>query len=327
MNSKFNKNSVNERIWVVKAGSQMVVDGGPLLIRDWMRQVASLQKEGIRIVWVTSGAIASARERLPHFSSATTQPITTPEAPARSRKPIRGDLPTQQALSALGQIFVIEQYKLALENLGLQAAQVLLTAEDLAHRSRRQNLTNTLRRLIDWRAIPILNENDAVSTAEIQFGDNDRLSALVARALGAERLVILTDIEGLYDQDPRQNPNAKLLAEVPRVSSQHIKSASNTPGSARGKGGMLSKLLAAQLAGRDGIPVHLVKGDTSKVLLKIHASVASDQSIARQETHPGTWIHNTLAPRDSATQSRSPHRARPTKKSKLQKRKVRRKSA
>jgi glutamate 5-kinase len=333
VNSNFKQNSINKRIWVVKAGSQMVVDGGPLLIRDWMRQVASLQKEGIRIVWVTSGAIASARERLPHFFSSLSEQITASGSPLRNRKPTSADLPTQQALSALGQIFVIEQYKLALENLGLQAAQVLLTADDLAHRSRRHNLTNTLRRLIEWRAIPILNENDAVSTAEIQFGDNDRLSALVARAIGAERLVILTDIEGLFDQDPRQNSNAKLLAEIPRVSSRHIKSASNTPGSTRGKGGMLSKLLAAQLAGRDGIPVHLVKGDISKVLLKIHASVAS---IATQDAHPGTWIRNTTAPlaaaprasarQSAATRSGSPRPTRQTMKSKTQERKVRRKS-
>jgi glutamate 5-kinase len=283
----------NERIWVIKAGSQMVVEGGPLLIRDWMRQVASLQKDGIRVVWVTSGAIASARERLPQFSSAQFSSVqsSTPGDAARtsSASPSKTrDLPTQQALSALGQIFVIEQYKLALENLGLQAAQVLLTAEDIAHRSRRQNLTNTLRRLIDWRAIPILNENDAVSTAEIQFGDNDRLSALVARAIGAERLIILTDIDGLYDQDPRQNPNAKLLTDIARVQARHIQSASNAPGSSRGKGGMLSKLIAAQLAGRDGIPVHLVKGDLAKVLLRIQVSVTE-----ADESHPGTRILNS----------------------------------
>lgn len=324
MNSKFKQNIPKERIWVVKAGSQMVVDGGPLLIRDWMRQVASLQKDGIRVVWVTSGAIASARERLPHFSPSTPPPASTASTPNRSGQPTRGDLPTQQALSALGQIFVIEQYKLALENLGLQAAQVLLTAEDLAHRSRRQNLTNTLRRLIEWRAIPILNENDAVSTAEIQFGDNDRLSALVARALGAERLVILTDTEGLYDQDPRQNPNAKLLAAIPRVNSRHILSASNTPGSSRGKGGMLSKLLAAQLAGRDGIPVHLVKGDTSKVLLKIQNSVTS---LITQEAHPGTWILNSVATQKPPALAGKSRQVPLANRAKSQKRKARRKSA
>ena len=273
----------------------MVVEGGPLLIRDWMRQVASLQRDGIRVVWVTSGAIASARESLPQLlrQVATAQRIANSSIAAKTTS--ARDLPTQQALSALGQIYVIEQYKLALENLGLQAAQVLLTAEDIANRARRQNLTNTLRRLMQWNAIPVLNENDAVSTAEIQFGDNDRLSALVAQAIDAERLIILTDVEGLYDQDPRAHPNAQLVSEVSRVQPRHLQAASQKPGSSRGKGGMLSKLIAAQIAGRTGIPVHLAKGDLPKVLLRIQTSLEDASQIC-----PGTHIRNaksTMRPR------------------------------
>lgn len=146
------------RRWVIKAGSKMVCEGGPLLLRAWMQQVAELRKKhNIEVIWVTSGAIAWAVDR------------TNFKAKKRS-------LPEKQALSAIGQPLIMDQYNLALQASDILGAQVLLTAGDMRDRTRRRNLQNTLNELLDWRVLPILNENDAVSTEEIQFGDNDSLA-------------------------------------------------------------------------------------------------------------------------------------------------------
>jgi glutamate 5-kinase len=188
-------------------------------------------------------------------------------------------LAEKQALSAIGQPLVLDLYTLGLRSQGLGAAQVLLTYEDLADATRRANFQNTIEQLLTWRVTPVLNENDAVATQEIRFGDNDSLSARVGRALGADRLVVLTDVEGLYDSDPRKNPEARLVTEVPRVTASVMKqlagdakkSSRTKAGAERGTGGMLSKMMAAKLASDNGIQVHLVKGDEANVLLEIAA--------------------------------------------------------
>jgi glutamate 5-kinase len=237
--------------WVVKAGSNMVVAGGPMLIRAWMQQVCALREEhGIEVIWVTSGAIASAvqRTKLPRGN---------------------GDLAKKQALSAIGQPLVIDLYNLSLQTTGLLGAQVLLTYDDLSNAARRRNLQNTLNQLLKWKVTPILNENDAVATEEIRFGDNDSLSARVARAMNADRLVILTDVEGLYDSHPQKNPQAKLISVVPRVNAKLLAGIDRGAGSARGTGGMYSKLTAAALANQGGIETWLVKGDLPSVLLEV----------------------------------------------------------
>ena len=234
------------RLWVVKAGSQMVCGGGPLLIRAWMNQVSELRKKhGIDVIWVTSGAIASAVERT-GFSLAKGKKRTLPE---------------KQALSALGQPMVMDLYLLALNAAGLQGAQVLLTASDIDHSGRRKNLQNTLKTLISWDAVPVLNENDAVATEEIQFGDNDSLSAKIAHMMKAERLVLLTDVDGLFDSDPKTNPNAKLISYRQTVTASDLAKVGKNAGSSRGTGGMYSKLLAAQFASRSHITTHLLRGD------------------------------------------------------------------
>ncbi|MEK7355751.1 MAG: glutamate 5-kinase, partial [Bdellovibrionota bacterium] len=219
---------------------------GPLLIRAWMTQVAELKrKHGIEIIWVTSGAIAAAAER------------TGFHAPrGRTRT-----LPEKQALSALGQPMIMETYLLALGAAGLIGAQVLLTASDIDHAGRRRNLQNTLKTLLGWNAVPVLNENDAVATEEIQFGDNDSLSSKIARMMKAERLVLLTDVDGLFDADPKKNPNARLIPYRASISTKDLALAGKKAGSMRGTGGMHSKLMAAQLASRAKITTHLVRGD------------------------------------------------------------------
>lgn len=231
------------RRWVIKAGSQMVCTGGPLLLRAWMAQVAQLNKQhGIEVIWVTSGAIASAAERTDF-----------------KRK--KRELPEKQALSAIGQPMVMDLYNLALNATGLLGAQVLLTAGDMQDRERRRNLQNTLEKLLEWKAVPILNENDAVATEEIKFGDNDSLSAKIARMMNAERLVLLTDVDGLYDRDPKTDPSARLIPYRKVIRKADLLSAGRGSVSSRGTGGMYSKLLAAQNALKDGITTHFVRGD------------------------------------------------------------------
>jgi glutamate 5-kinase len=239
------------RRWVVKAGSQMVCSGGPLLLRSWMSQVAQLKKTfGIELIWVTSGAIASAAERT-NFS----------------RK--NRELPEKQALSAIGQPMVMDLYNLALNATGLLGAQVLLTAGDTQDKARRKNLQNTLEKLLEWQAVPILNENDAVATEEIRFGDNDSLSVLIAQMMNAERLVILTDVEGLYDSDPRDNPQAKLIHNKRNITENDLKKVAKSATSERGTGGMYSKLLAARNALKSGIVTHLMRGDLPQNLISL----------------------------------------------------------
>lgn len=249
---------LKKRRWVVKAGSQMVIEGGPLLIRDWMRQVRELKsKHGIEIVWVTSGAIATARLFLKEKSSRLSNSNT---------------LQAKQALSAMGQPMVHGVYQLALEAHGTKGAQVLLTSDDLKNSTRRKNLVSTLTTLLSWDVVPVLNENDAVSTAEIQFGDNDALSSLVAQAIGAERLILLTDVDGLYTADPFLDPKAQKVVHLARVTAKVLKQTQSNRKARRksfGKGGMYSKLKAAQSAQRFGIVTHLIRGDTPHALTSL----------------------------------------------------------
>lgn len=220
-------------------------------MRAWMKQVAELKRDrGIEVVWVTSGAIASAVER------------TGFKKPRRS-------LAQKQALSAIGQPLVMDVYNLALQTSGMLGAQVLLTYGDLADKRRRGNFVGTIEQLLRWGATPILNENDAIATEEIKFGDNDTLSAKVARALAADKLVILTDVEGLYDADPRKREGARLIGEIDGVSRKALSMAGTGPGSSRGTGGMYSKLIAAREAAKDRIETWLVKGDTPRILQRV----------------------------------------------------------
>lgn len=249
--------------WVVKAGSQMVCSGGPLLVRAWMKQVDELRrKHRVEVIWVTSGAIATAVDR------------------TRFRRKNR-TLPEKQALSAIGQPAVMDLYNLALSQTGQLGAQVLLTADDLSHAKRRGNLTRTLKTLLKWNVVPVLNENDATATEEIQFGDNDMLSAKVAHAMKAHRLVILTDVDGFYLEDPRKNLKAKVVHELKGVSQKTLARAGGST-SGRGTGGMASKLLAARDALHHGIETWLVRGDHHDILLKIASQ--SDPSRAKVGT-------------------------------------------
>lgn len=260
----------------------MVIQGGPRLIQAWMKQTFELRANyGVDIIWVTSGAIATARRETGYATKKKT------ETTARR-------LAEKQALSALGQPMVMNLYAEAIRKTRPRrgrfarsfGSQVLLTADDLANRKRRTNLMTTLSTLIAWGALPILNENDAVSTEEIQFGDNDRLSALVACHMKAERLILLTDVRGLYDADPRKYPDARLIPHLDRIRPRLIRSLSSESASGVGTGGMLSKILAGQIASRHGIITHLAQGDLPEAILMIAASTLAKS----RDDAPGTTI-------------------------------------
>lgn len=212
----------------------------------WLRK-----NSNVEVVWVTSGAIASAVDRTQF-------------------KRNKNILSEKQALSAIGQPIVMDLYNLALQASGHLGAQILLTYDDLDSEVRKKNFQNTVEQLLKWGVTPILNENDAVATEEIRFGDNDWLSAKVADALGADRLVILTDVEGLYDKDPKKNKNAKQIFELKVIDSKMLERMSAESGSSRGTGGMYSKLKAADHATKNGIETWLVRGDRLNILTEVY---------------------------------------------------------
>jgi glutamate 5-kinase len=163
----------------------------------------------------------------------------------------------------------MDLYNLALHSQGLLGAQILLTYDDLANSNRLGNFKNTVEKLLQWHVTPILNENDAVATEEIKFGDNDSLSAKVAKTLKADRLIILTDVEGLYDSDPREFPGAQLVRNLNGVDHGLLTRAATWGRSKRGTGGMYSKLKAAHEANQSGVDAYLAKGDTPQVLVRL----------------------------------------------------------
>lgn len=229
-------------------------------MRTWMQQIAELKnKFGIEVIWVTSGAIAWATQRT-QFQAA------------------KRTLPQKQALSAIGQPLIMDQYNLALQTTGLLGAQVLLTSGDMKDKSRSKNLQNTLSELLKWKVTPILNENDAVATEEIKFGDNDSLASQVAVMMKAERLILLTDVYGLFDKDPHRFADAQLITHLKKIDAQVLKLAPLDAKSKMGTGGMHSKLLAAKRALSAGITTHMVRGDLPRQLLQI----AQGESVGTQ---------------------------------------------
>lgn len=237
-------------IWVIKVGSQAIQEGGPLLIQEWMRQVGELQSQGLKIIWVSSGAISTARQYLKD-----TRPQTS--------------IAERQALSALGQPLLMNIYLQALSHFGLKGAQLLLTADDLKAPERKQNVRNCIVESFKLGLLPILNENDATATDEIQFGDNDQLSAQIAHFMGAKKLILMSDIEGYYSANPKTHPDAKLIPLVHEISDDELNNAGKAGLSAAGRGGMSSKLTAARLGLEHGFDVHIVRASSPSVLVRL----------------------------------------------------------
>lgn len=240
---------------VVKLGTSVLTAGTDRLHRPYLvelaRQVAALRAQGVQVLLVSSGAVAAGKERLGMVS------------PQRAR----ANVPLKQMFAAVGQSRLMHLYEQIFEIYGLQVAQALLTRDDLRDRRRYLNARNTLSLCLEHGIVPIINENDAVVTAEIRVGDNDNLSALVAGLIEADLLLILTDIAGLYSADPRSDPTATLLEEVPQIDDR-IWAMAGGAGSARGTGGMRTKIQAADLATRSGAAVVIASGAEPNIILR-----------------------------------------------------------
>ncbi|MGF1615311.1 MAG: glutamate 5-kinase [Gammaproteobacteria bacterium] len=242
------------RRWVVKIGSALLTNDGQGLdqraIKVWVDQMAALRAAGIEQVLVSSGAIAEGMRRL----GWTTRPIR---------------LYQLQAAAAVGQMGLIQVYESCFQRHGMHTAQILLTHEDISDRSRYLNARNTLCALLDLGVIPVVNENDTVSAEEIRLGDNDTLAGLVANLIQADLLLLLTDQGGLYTDDPRRDPEARLISEA-RAGDPALEPLAGG-GGAYGRGGMRTKLQAATLAARSGTTTLIASGRTEQVLSRIAA--------------------------------------------------------
>ena len=183
------------------------------------------------------------------------------------------DMPTKQAAAAVGQCELMYTYDRLFLQYNHTVAQILLTGEDVDHAERRQNFENTLERLLELGALPIINENDTVATAEIKVGDNDTLGAIVARCAKAELLVLLSDIDGLYTADPRKDPAARLIPVVEEVTPQ-IEALAGGVGSGLATGGMATKLRAAKMVAEVGCDMIITNGERPEVLYDIAAGRA-----------------------------------------------------
>lgn len=235
---------------VIKIGSSTLTydNGKPNYrkIEHISRVVADLQNSGKQVVLVSSGAIAVGVGRL----GLQKRPTTT-----------RG----KQAAAAIGQCDLMSLYDRALAEYGYVPAQILITRDVIENEERRLNVINTIEALMELNAIPIINENDSVSCEEIMVGDNDNLSAIVADLAGADALVIMTDIDGYYDSDPRKNPDARLVHQVDSITDEML-AAAGSNGTDRGVGGMRTKLEAARFATQRGILVSIIAGDNPERL-------------------------------------------------------------
>ena len=238
---------------VVKVGSSLVTNEGRGLdeaaIGEWCRQLAALRADGREVVMVSSGAIAEGMLRL----GWRTRPKEVNEL---------------QAAAAVGQMGLAQMYETKLRENHLQSAQILLTHADLADRERYLNARSTLLTLLELGVLPVINENDTVITDEIKLGDNDTLGALVANLIEADLLVILTDQKGLFDADPRKNPQARLV-QVARAGDPALEAMAGGAGSTIGTGGMLTKVLAARRAAGSGASTVIAWGREPDALLRL----------------------------------------------------------
>jgi len=251
---------------IVKVGSSLVTNEGRGLdhaaIARWAAQISSLRTLGKEVVLVSSGAIAEGMLRL----GFTARPI---------------DIHELQACAAVGQMGLAQIYETSFRSHGVKTAQVLLTHADLADRERYLNARSTLTTLLGLGVVPIINENDTVVTDEIKFGDNDTLGALVANLIEADALVILTDQKGLYSADPRKDPQARLIEEA-QAGDGSLEAMAGGAGSSIGRGGMLTKVLAAKRAARSGAHTVIAWGREDNVLTRL----AGGEAIGTQLSAP-----------------------------------------
>ena len=265
---------------VIKIGSALLVDkGAPRAhwLASFVADVAGLRAKGLEIIIVSSGAIAlgAARLGLPRGG--------------------RASLADAQAAASVGQVALAQLWAAALEAHGLTAAQMLVTLGDLEDRRRYLNASATLDRLVEAGAVPVVNENDSVATEEIRFGDNDRLAARVAQAANASGVLLLSDVAGLYDQDPSQ-AGAALIERVEGVTQDILAMAGSGSGSGLGSGGMRSKLEAARIAERAGVSLGIIDGRADHPLARLsETGVGTILLPVRSDTARKAWLGGRLS--------------------------------
>jgi len=272
----------NFRRIVIKVGSSLLVEGGTLR-EAWLaalvEDIAERARAGAEILVVSSGAIALGRSvvRLPKSAL---------------------KLEESQAAAAVGQIALARIWAEMLARKNLVAGQVLLTLGDTEERRRYLNARSTIAKLLELKAVPVINENDTVATTEIRYGDNDRLAARVATMMGADLLVLLSDVDGLFDAPPRENPNAKLIPLVPRVSAE-IEAMAGAAGSDLSRGGMRTKIEAAKIATTAGTHLVIASGRAEHPLRAIAAGGACTWFLtpANPVTARKKWIVGSLEPK------------------------------
>jgi len=254
---------------VVKIGSTLITAGGTgldrAMIATWAEQMASLREQGIDVVLVSSGSIAEGTTRL----GLKTRPTNISEL---------------QATAAVGQMGLVQAYEACFQAQGIHSAQILLTHADLSNRRRYLNARSTLRALLGFGTVPVVNENDSVSNEEIRFGDNDTLGAMVANLIEADLLIILTDQQGLFDSNPIDNPQAQLI-EHADARDPKLAQYAGPSGSHLGSGGMQTKVSAAQLAARSGTHTVIVSGRIEQVIKRVIEGEALGTFLQASEGH------------------------------------------
>ncbi|GAB2526157.1 glutamate 5-kinase [Microbulbifer agarilyticus] len=241
--------------WVVKIGSALLTDNGRgvnrAAIQNWAGQISALRRQGVEVLLVSSGAVAAGMDRL-----------------GWRKRP--DSIHQLQAAAAIGQSHLVQVYEHAFGQYDCRTAQILLDHDDFSNRTRYLNARSTIKTLLSLGAVPIINENDTVVTDEIRFGDNDTLGALVANLVEADALLILTDADGLFTEDPRDNPDAELVREA-AATDPRLAAMAGDSRSGLGRGGMATKVRAAQLAARSGARTVIVGGGIDGVIERVAA--------------------------------------------------------
>lgn len=262
---------------IVKIGSSLLTNNGRGLDRtaiyEWAKQIAKLHNKGVEVLLVSSGAVAEGVVRM-----------NLEERPKK--------LAALQACASIGQMGLIETWCSALIQHGIQSSQLLLTHDDLSNRSRYLNTSSALTQLLEWRVLPVINENDTITIDEIKFGDNDTLGAMAAAMVNADLYIILTDQEGVFTDNPRNNPNARMIRQERAMADYLFDIAGD--GGKLGSGGMLTKIRAGRLAAMGGCPTVIVSGAIDDVITRVVSGEAvgtllttneHDKIIARKQ-----WI-------------------------------------
>ena len=260
---------------IVKIGSSLLTNNGRGLDRtaiyEWAKQIAKLHNKGVEVLLVSSGAVAEGVVRM-----------NLEERPKK--------LAALQACASIGQMGLIETWWSALIQHGIQSSQLLLTHDDLSNRSRYLNTGSALTQLLEWRVLPVINENDTITIDEIKFGDNDTLGAMAAAMVNADLYIILTDQKGVFTDNPRNNPNAKMIRQERAMADYLFDIAGD--GGKLGRGGMLTKIRAGRLAAMGGCPTVIVSGAIDDVITRVVSGEAvgtllttndADKIIARKQ--------------------------------------------